>query len=154
MLAKTRRITKSGGYRIGLRPQLRVRDSTLILSLTSLNKGDNAVDPTHQDVGIPIVYEELETIEGGKGLGAAVERLVRRTGTLDITQLASNLELLCRQLGAAFQGVTTAVKDYEVQEFEVTVDVTAKGEIRLVGGISSEIKGGLKLVFRRTERAK
>ncbi len=101
---------------------------------------------------IPIVYEELEVIEGGKGLGAAVERLVRRTATLDVPRLASNLESICRQLGAAFQGVTTAVKDYEVQQFEVTVDVSAQGEIRLVGGVSTEFRGGLKLVFRRTER--
>lgn len=51
-----------------------------------------------------------------------------------------------------FERVTTTIDRYELQSFEVALEVTAKGEIRFIGSAASEVKGGLKLVFARRDR--
>jgi hypothetical protein len=82
---------------------------------------------------ITVVYQDYETTEGEKSLLGPVRRMVTRVGTLDAADLAANLSAFCRQMGAVFEQVTTAVDRYELATFEVALEVTAKGEIRFVG---------------------
>lgn len=100
---------------------------------------------------INIVYDELETYEGAKGIGSIAGQMVRKVGTLNTEELANNLSLFCQHIGQIFAGVTTTVKDYELHTFELVVEVSAKGEIRFIGSAASELKGGLKLVFTRQQ---
>ena len=96
---------------------------------------------------ISIVYDEEEQEEGAKG--PLSTKLVRKIGKLDTKRLAENLSDFCKQIGKTFENVTTKVKNYELQSFELSVDITAKGEVRFIGNIGGEIKGGLKLVFTK-----
>src|SRR5438105_41841 len=105
------------------------------------------------DFSVSIVYDELEIVEGSKSLGGITGRIVKKIGTLDTQALASNLTEFCKQIGTTFDGVTTAIKDYELHGVELLVEVSAKGEIRFVGSAASELKGGLKLIFTRQQRA-
>jgi hypothetical protein len=100
---------------------------------------------------ITVVYQDYETAEGEKAFLGAVRQMVTKVGTLDAGEMAANLAAFCRQMGAVFERVTTAIDRYELEGFEVALEVTAKGEIRFVGSASSEVKGGLKLVFTRRE---
>jgi hypothetical protein len=41
---------------------------------------------------------------------------------------------------------------FQLESFEVTVEISAGGEIRMIGSVSTEIKGGLKLIFGPREK--
>ena len=43
------------------------------------------------------------------------------------------------------------MKDYDLHSIELAIDITAKGEVRLIGSLSTELTGGLKLVFIRQQ---
>lgn len=100
---------------------------------------------------ICIVYNEVEMHDGSKGLGSMAGQIVRKVESLNTEELANNLASFCKSIGRVFDGVTTAVRDYELRSFELNVEVSAKGEIRFIGSAASEMKGGLKLVFTRQQ---
>lgn len=102
-------------------------------------------------VSIPIIYDELELdrTPGEKGIFTASMTQARIIGELEVEPLADTLKQFCSTIGHAFQGVTTAIDDFELRTFELNVDVTAKGEVRLIGSLGTEVKGGIKLTFQR-----
>lgn len=104
---------------------------------------------------IQVIYEEQATMmeDGAKGLFTRESQTTRRVANLDLTQFTSNLQAFCRQVGSVFDGVTTAIHNFEINSFELTLDVTAKGEVRFIGSVGTEVKGGLKVVFHKKEQA-
>jgi hypothetical protein len=98
-----------------------------------------------------IVYIEEQLEEGSKGPLGAIRRRVEKVGVLDFTSFGVNLEEFCNRIGGTLQAVGDAVSQYSLHSFELTVDVTAKGEVRFIGSAGTEIKGGLKLVFQRSK---
>lgn len=105
-------------------------------------------EPSTGDPLIPIIYVDSADA-GGKGLLSPVKTLSSRIGSVDAGQLADNLSAVCRKLTNVFHAAQHASDGYELDSFEVTVDVTARGEVWLVGSASGELHGGVKLVFRR-----
>ena len=99
--------------------------------------------------GITILSSEFEHQAGQKGLFDASQRLADKVGTVSSDVLAKNLQSFCEEIGEAFDGVSTVVKNYRLDSVEITVQVSASGEVRLVGGASTELTGGLKLIFSR-----
>jgi hypothetical protein len=102
--------------------------------------------------GITIVSSEFEHQPGEKGIFDASRRLADKVGTVSSDVLARNLQAFCEEIGEAFAGVSTVVKNYQLDSVEITVQVSASGEVRLVGGASTQLTGGLKLVFSRQTR--
>lgn len=98
---------------------------------------------------ITIVHEDREADIGAKGLRSAATELVRRVGSVDPEVLRDNLQTFCAVICDALQGVETSIRAYPLKTVEVSAEVTAQGEIRLVGGASVGVKGGLRLVFER-----
>ena len=43
--------------------------------------------------------------------------------------------------------VSAGVNQFELQQIDITVEVTAMGEVRMIGAVGAEVTGGLKLVF-------
>jgi hypothetical protein len=108
------------------------------------------MDPsTASASGITIVSTEFEHQPGEKGFFDAPQRLANRVGTVSSDVLARNLESFCEEFGEAFDGVSTAVRNYQLDSVEITVQVSATGEVRMVGGASAQLTGGLKLTFSR-----
>src|SRR5215204_5714407 len=99
--------------------------------------------------GITIISSEFEHQPGEKGIFDASRRLADKVGTVSSEVLAKNLQSFCEEIGEAFDGVSTAVKNYRLDSVEITVQVSATGEVRMVGGASAELTGGLKLIFSR-----
>jgi hypothetical protein len=99
--------------------------------------------------GITIVSSEFEHQPGEKGIS---RRLADKVGTVDSEVLAKHLQSFCEEIGEAFDGVSTVVKNYQLDSVEITVQVSASGEVRLVGGVSTELTGGLKLIFSHQGR--
>jgi len=99
---------------------------------------------------ISVIYEEEEVSAASKdGLFAATSRLVKKIGSLNVADVAINLEGFCKQIGNITKNLMVAVHGYHLESLELSVDITAKGEVRLIASASSEIKGGLKLVFKK-----
>jgi hypothetical protein len=109
------------------------------------------VQPTESPV--LVIYDDYELQQGAKNIWNTSIPTVRKLGVLDTAKLADNLKELCKHLGTVFDKVTTAVENYELQTVEVVIDITAKGEVKLLGsGVSGDMKGGIKLVFSRQSR--
>src|SRR3712207_3949376 len=102
--------------------------------------------------GITIVSSEFEHQPGEKGFFDAPQRLADKVGTVGSDVLAKNLQSFCEEIGEAFDGISTVVKNYQLDSVEISVQVSASGEVRLVGGASTQLTGGLKLVFSRQAR--
>jgi len=101
--------------------------------------------------GITIISSEFEHQPGQKDFFDA-RRLADKVGTVSSDVLANNLQSFCEEIGEAFDGVSTVVKNYQLDSVEITVQVSATGEVRLVGGASVQLTGGLKLIFSRQDR--
>lgn len=97
---------------------------------------------------IPIVYTD-DRPDGEKGLFSAARTLSSRVGAISSGDLAANLSSVCARLAEVFQSAQRATGGFALDEFEVTLELSAGGEVRLVGSASAEFRGGIKLVFRR-----
>jgi hypothetical protein len=96
---------------------------------------------------LPIVY--LDDLDGEKGLFSGARSLSTRIGSISGGDLAANLSTVCSRLAEVFRSAQRATGEFALEEFEVTLDLTASGEVRLIGSASAELHGGIKLVFRR-----
>ena len=93
--------------------------------------------------------EEVQSADGSKGLFTNVREKVMKVAPLNVEEFTNNLQYLCNQMGDALDRMTPASHGYELESFELEVDVTAKGEVKFIGSIGTDVKGGVKLVFRR-----
>jgi hypothetical protein len=99
---------------------------------------------------IPIVYlEGSERVDGEKGIFGAARQASARVGAVAAGELAEHLASVCRQLSSTFNAVQRSADAFDLDSFEVTLDITASGQVRLIGSVSSELHGGLKLTFTR-----
>ena len=99
--------------------------------------------------GLTIVYEEVESPTGTKGAWQATGDLIRKVARVDPDLLRERVREFCAQIAQVLPGAGDAIGNYELESVELNVEITAKGEVRLVASASTEVKGGLKLVFRR-----
>lgn len=98
---------------------------------------------------ILILSDNIEaSVEGEKGLWNA-SQMSRKVGEVQTSELAKNVSAFCDEIGKMFGGVKTTIENYELDEFEVSATINAKGEIALIGSIGGEITGGIKLIFKR-----
>jgi hypothetical protein len=98
-----------------------------------------------------IVTVDWAPADGEKAVFGRARDAVAQVSSVGAAQLAANMARLCRQVGAVFAEASAAAQELELTSVEVTVEVTASGELRLVGAVSSQIKGGLKLVFTKPQ---
>lgn len=86
-------------------------------------------------------------IEGRKGFGHADPDVL--TGRVRLDRLADNISDFCRQAGQLFATASAASSGLHLESMELSLALTAKGEVRLVGAVSGEVSGGITLVFKR-----
>ena len=69
-----------------------------------------------------------------------------------VKTLNKNLKSFTKKLGEILPDISD-IKNYELSEVNVSVNITAKGELQLVGVVKggAEINGGLSLKFKRTD---
>jgi hypothetical protein len=87
-------------------------------------------------------------IEGEKGIFQSSGQILAAS-KVSASKLASNVSELCRYVGLVFANASTAANELELECLEVQLEITASGEVRLIGALSTELKGGLTLTFRR-----
>lgn len=96
-----------------------------------------------------VIYFEEESDEGVKGPLGAVRKRIQKIGILDFETFGINLRDFCGRVNLMLQNLGESVSDYNLSSFEISVDVTAKGEVRFIGSAGTDVKGGLKLIFQR-----
>jgi hypothetical protein len=102
--------------------------------------------------GVLITAMEDDDTIGEKGIFANAQRTIRRVGWAAPEIIGENLGNLCRNIGTALDQAQVALERYELATIELIVEVNTKGEVRFVGSVGAEIKGGLKLVFERRDK--
>ena len=81
----------------------------------------------------------------------SLRRRVEKIGVLDFASFGNNLQEFCNCISGTLQSVVDSVSQYSLHSFKLTIEVTAKSEVRLIGSAGTEVKGGLKLIFQRKQ---
>lgn len=100
---------------------------------------------------IKLIYVD-EPIEGEKGFFGGTRQAVMRVADVDPTVVTTNLTNFCKRMVGLIEGTDTPhgqSQRFALECFEVTVELAAGGEVRMIGSVNTEIRGGLKLVFSR-----
>jgi hypothetical protein len=77
------------------------------------------MQPAAPASGITILSSEFENQPGEKGFFDASRRLADKVGTVSSDVLAKNLQTFCEEIGEAFDGVSTVVKNYQLDSVEI-----------------------------------
>ena len=82
--------------------------------------------------------------------GTSQTRAFGRPKPVPVTVLAENVQIFLGQMGTVLDKGPEQIGKFHLMEISVTVEVTAKGEVSLLGtGFGLEGKGGLSFVFKR-----
>jgi hypothetical protein len=85
-----------------------------------------------------------------RGIGDALARAV---SAVDVSVLAKNMESFLAQLRTILSPGATSVGGFQIAQVEVSAQITADGQVCLLGsGAKVEMQGGVKFVLRRVER--
>lgn len=76
-------------------------------------------------------------------------RLAERVGEIDTETLSNSLKKLTRQMNELFDDLAENSGQFELSSFDVAVEITGSGEVRLIGAVSLSVTGGITLSFRR-----
>lgn len=106
------------------------------------------------DGELPVVTVDWVSVDGEKAIFGRAREAAARLSSVGVAELSANMARLCQQVGAVFAQAAAAADTLELKSVEVTVEVSASGELRLVGAVSSQVKGGLKLVFTKPDTAR
>lgn len=106
--------------------------------------GDSLMDASP---GIWVLSVEEENLAGTKG--SFGPGLLAIAAWVPANQIALSLEEFCNQLMLILDHVGKRVGEFDLETVEVAAEITGKGEVRLLGSAGVEVKGGLKLSFRK-----
>jgi hypothetical protein len=100
------------------------------------------------DAEIEIVVAAESQTAGEKSLFDATARILAPVPA-KTSEIAGNLAVFCQAFSAGIEKATDALTNYQLDKIEMAVELNAKGQVRLIASASTELKGGLKLVFIR-----
>jgi hypothetical protein len=84
--------------------------------------------------------------EGTKGFFTTpTTGTVHSVMTLSVADLAERMESAMRAIGEAITRVATSPSAVSIEKAEISLEITAKGEVRLIASGSLETKGAIKL---------
>src|SRR5258708_37417167 len=97
------------------------------------------------------ICEEEEFIPPSKdGLFSATSRMIKKVVSLNTAEISVNLQEFCEEIGSITKGLVGTLHGYQLESLELSVDISASGEVRFIASVSSEIKGGVRLLFKRS----
>lgn len=72
------------------------------------------------------------------------------TKPIPVDTLKENLHEFVSNIGKSFDGLKSNIKEFELEEFEVSAEISASGGINLIGTVQGGAKSAIKLKFKRT----
>jgi hypothetical protein len=100
------------------------------------------------NIQLTVVADE-DVVEDSKGIWDQTDKKLRKVLAVGADELSTRVQELAEGLSQVLERVHESIGKYGLDALEVTAEITARGEVRLLGCVGSDIKGGLKLVFRR-----
>lgn len=79
--------------------------------------------------------------------GSGGTRLVCKD--LPVDTLQKNLAEFIDRLGASLESIQSRISNYDLDEIEINIEVSATGSISLVGSVEAGATGGITLKFKR-----
>jgi hypothetical protein len=104
---------------------------------------------TKQIKTISIIRDDQNEVKGSKGYFPDTSTVARQLEEVDIDTLAANIHRFSDGVTSALRSEHNSSSNFLVEALEFTLVIAAKGEIRLVAGVSGEITGGIKIVVKR-----
>ena len=101
---------------------------------------------SHEET-ISVVYTDRADLEGSKSFGSP--KLLPKVGEVDTGTLGRSLRRLTDQMNDLFDEVSASNGAFELTSFDVAVEITGSGEVRLIGAVAVELTGGISLTFTR-----
>ena len=101
------------------------------------------------ETNLQFVVIETEVVPNAKGLGS-ITKVIQAVREVKPEELRERFREFCTLLAQAFDGFTFPLASaMSLDEIELSVELTSKGEVRLVASAAAEVKGGIKLVFKK-----
>lgn len=101
---------------------------------------------------ITVIYTELNEPAGKKVYLLYGKRRLR-SALLTLPRWPRILRHFCKRISDALTSAAETSSGFTLKSFEVTIEISARGEVRLIGSASSEVRGGVKLIFTRVPGA-
>lgn len=111
----------------------------------------NTVNMTTDEI---IIVTE-DSVEGEKGLWGDAQNVIKRLRevTLPADLLERNMLAFLQMVGKLFSKVDSSIgkeADLQLDEVELSVEISTEGEVKLVAGGKAAGKGAIKLKFKRS----
>jgi hypothetical protein len=97
---------------------------------------------------LQLLVIETEVVPNAKGLGV-ITKAIQAVRDVSPEELRERFQEFCIRLGVALEGLAVPGGLMKLDQVELSVELTSKGEIRLLASAAAEVKGGIKLVFKR-----
>ncbi|MER5543460.1 Pepco domain-containing protein [Streptomyces sp. NPDC001118] len=119
--------------------------------MSSAHSGAEPAGPETPGPELPVITVDYGVDDGEKSVFGRTRAAVTQVTRISSDVLARGVADLCQYVGGVFDQASTASDTLELTGLEVHVQVTGKGEVRLVGAASAEVNGGMKLIFQRKQ---
>jgi hypothetical protein len=105
---------------------------------------------------IILTDDDFEPEEGQKGWGESLNRATGRLRevNLDPAVVEAKMSAFVRSVGRIFRQANAAVPEesgLQLQEVELSVKISGKGQIKLIAGGEAGGEGGITLKFKRSD---
>lgn len=104
---------------------------------------------------IILTDDDFEPEEGEKGWNSPIRRIAGkfREVKVDPVIVEAKMSGFVRSVGQIFRQANAEVKDsgLQLQEIELSVKISAKGEVKLIAGGETGMEGGITLKFKRSQ---
>jgi Trypsin-co-occurring domain 1 len=106
---------------------------------------------------IILTDDDFEPEEGRKGWSKALDQATGRLRevTLDPAEVEAKMSAFVRSVGRIFRQANAAVPEesgLQLQEVELSVKISGKGQIKLIAGGEAGGEGGITLKFKRSDK--
>lgn len=100
------------------------------------------------EIEVIVSDKEPDGVKGLFDVQTGSSKIVRTT----VDQLSDSFRKFSEDFSAGIESIEKLPKQFELDTIELNIEITGKGEFRIIAVVSAEAKGGIKLVFRRNSR--
>jgi hypothetical protein len=104
--------------------------------------------PDQQEAELSIVVTDDTDSEGGKGFFSNAENLLKKVEKVTPEKLQESMSNFVQTISKIFKEIQPIAAGTTLDKIEISVEMTAKGEIRLIASGGMETKGAIKLTFK------
>ncbi|WP_270814763.1 Pepco domain-containing protein [Hungatella effluvii] len=91
----------------------------------------------------------VEEIPGSKSLMENAKNHMLSKCKVSSQILSENLKTFCAAVTESLTDIDLPASDFELSEFEVSVDISIQGEISLIGSLEAGAGSGIKMTFKK-----